>query len=258
MELQKIFNYEGARVRTMMIDDEVWFVGRDVAEVLGYKRTADAIRQHVIGEDKGVGETQTPGGKQGMTIINESGLYDLIFSSKLDGARKFRRWVTSEVLPTIRKTGSYSTKPSYMIQDEIERAKAWIVEQEEKRELELENKMKDQVIGELQPIVDYTDNILQAEGLTPIRNIAKDYGMSAQAMNKMLHRLEIQYNQSNQWLLYSDYQDKGYTQSKTTQCRKRDGSYGASMSTQWTQKGRLFLYELLKEEGILPVMEQEI
>lgn len=104
----KIFeNAEFGQMRTVTIDGEPWFVGKDVATALGYERTADAIRVHVPEDDKGVGEIQTPGGKQNMTTINESGLYALIFGSKLESAKRFKHWVTSEVLPTIRKTGSY-------------------------------------------------------------------------------------------------------------------------------------------------------
>lgn len=110
MNEMKIFNSEEfGRVRTVIVDGEVWFVGKDVAEALGYERTAEAIRQHVEEDDKGVGEMQTPGGKQNMVIINESGLYALIFGSKLPSAKRFKHWVTSEVLPSIRKTGKYET-----------------------------------------------------------------------------------------------------------------------------------------------------
>lgn len=107
-ELQ-IFNFKENKVRTLTINNEPFFVGKDVARVLGYKRTADAISGHVDEEDKGVGEIQTPGGIQKAMIINESGLYSLIFASKLDTAKTFKRWVTSEVLPSIRKQGMYMT-----------------------------------------------------------------------------------------------------------------------------------------------------
>lgn len=103
------FNFETQEVRTVIKNNEPWFVGKDAADILGYKRTADAIRQHVDDEDKGVGEIQTPGGLQQMTLVNESGLYALIFGSKLPKAKEFKRWVTSEVLPTIRKHGTYMT-----------------------------------------------------------------------------------------------------------------------------------------------------
>lgn len=108
MEQLEIFeNKEFGQVRTININGEPWFVGKDVAVALGYCDPADAIRTHVDKEDKGVGETPTPGGKQRVIIINESGLYSLILGSKLGSAKRFKRWVTSEVLPAIRKTGSY-------------------------------------------------------------------------------------------------------------------------------------------------------
>ena len=108
MEEIKIFNNpDFGDVRTVMIDGEPWFVGRDTANALGYKDTVSAIRKNVEEEDKGVCPVGTPSGTQQMTIINESGLYSLIFGSKLDSAKKFKRWVTSEVLPTLRKTGGY-------------------------------------------------------------------------------------------------------------------------------------------------------
>ncbi|MDY4500769.1 MAG: phage antirepressor KilAC domain-containing protein [Lactobacillus johnsonii] len=105
----QLFAFEGNEVRTLKINDEPYFVGNDVAKILGYSRTADAVRTHVDPEDKGVGEIQTPGGKQKLQIINESGLYSLILSSKMPNAKKFKHWVTSEVLPTIRKHGAYMT-----------------------------------------------------------------------------------------------------------------------------------------------------
>lgn len=117
MTALKIFeNTEFGRIRLVLLNDEPWIVGKDVAQALGYERTADAIRTHVDDEDKGVGEIPTPGGTQKMTIINESGMYALIFGSKLPSARRFKHWVTSEVLPTIRKTGRYSPN-TYRIQD---------------------------------------------------------------------------------------------------------------------------------------------
>lgn len=103
----QLFDFENKKVRTVEIDDIPYFVGKDVAAILGYIKTADAIRKHIDDEDKGVFTLETPGGKQRVTIINESGLYSLILSSKLPNAKKFKQWVTSEVLPTIRKTGSY-------------------------------------------------------------------------------------------------------------------------------------------------------
>lgn len=109
MNKLQLFNFEGNEVRTLKVNDEPYFVGKDVANILGYSRTADAIRSHVDPEDKGVGEIQTPGGRQKLQIINESGLYSLILSSKMPNAKRFKHWVTSEVLPAIRKHGAYMT-----------------------------------------------------------------------------------------------------------------------------------------------------
>lgn len=104
-------NEEFGSVRTLSMDGNPWFVGKDVATALGYAKPTDAVRKHVDSEDRGVSKTETPSGEQDVVIINESGLYSLILSSKLPKARAFKRWVTSEVLPTLRKTGSYSVKP---------------------------------------------------------------------------------------------------------------------------------------------------
>ena len=123
--------------------------------------------------------------------------------------------------------------------------------------LETEAKVKEQVIGELKPKADYTDKILKSDDLVTITQIAKDYGMSGQAMNKTLHNLGIQYNQSGQWLLYSKYHNKGYTHSETVDITLADGRTKVKMNTKWTQKGRLFLYNELKKIGIIPVIEQE-
>lgn len=133
------------------------------------------------------------------------------------------------------------------------------LEQEEKMEkLRLENKVKDQQIAELQPKASYYDLILQCKDLISMTEIAKDYGMSAKGMNQKLHELGVQYKQSGVWFLYAKYQDKGYTQTKTQNYNKPDGTQGVSTHMYWTQKGRLFLYDLLKENGILPMIEKNM
>ena len=109
-ELQVFKNQEFGQVRTLTLNDEPWFVGKDVAEALGYAAPRSAVSKKVDDADRGVAEMETPSGKQNMTIINESGLYALIFGSKLESAQKFKRWVTSEVLPALRKTGQYQVK----------------------------------------------------------------------------------------------------------------------------------------------------
>ncbi|EMJ5513557.1 phage antirepressor KilAC domain-containing protein [Clostridioides difficile] len=133
-----------------------------------------------------------------------------------------------------------------------------LIEQVEVNEkLQLEGKMKDQVIKELKPKADYTDMILKNKGLVTITQIAKDYGMSGKEMNKILHERGIQYKQSGQWLLYKQHQGKGYTHSETIDITRSDGMTDVKMTTKWTQKGRLFLYDLLKTNNILPDIEKE-
>lgn len=124
------------------------------------------------------------------------------------------------------------------------------------KSLSTEVNMKNQIIGELKPKVDYYDEILNNPGLVTITQIAKDYGMSGKRMNEVLHDLGIQYKQSDQWLLYSKYHGMGYTHSKTVDIVRSDGRPDVKMNTMWSQKGRIFLYETLKENGILPVIEQ--
>lgn len=128
------------------------------------------------------------------------------------------------------------------------------VERNEK--LELENNMQKQKIAEYEPKASYLDTILNNKSLVTVGQIAKDYGMSAQALNKLLHDLKVQYKQSGQWLLYSNLHDRGYTHSSTTEIEHKDGSTSVRMNTKWTQKGRLFIYDLLKDNDILPTIEQ--
>jgi hypothetical protein len=254
-ELQIFKSDEFGEVRTLNIDGEPWFVGKDVASILGYTNPQKAIRDHVDEEDKGVNEMDTPGGIQNPIIINESGLYSLILSSKLPQAKAFKRWVTSEVLPAIRKQGSYSLGVPTNFRDALYLAYQQQVTIEA---LETENAIKDQQIAELQPKADYLDTILQSKSLMTITQIAKDYGMSARTMNKKLHALGVQYKQGSQWFLYAKYQDRSYTSSETISVVQSDGREKVVMNTKWTLKGRIFLYNLLKEEGVLPMLEKEI
>lgn len=128
--------------------------------------------------------------------------------------------------------------------------------QGDKQKLIEEVNVKNQVIGELKPKADYTDKILHNTGLVTITQIAKDYGMSAQEMNQKLHELGIQFKQSGQWLLYRQFHSMGYTHSETVDITRSDGKADVKMNTKWTQKGRLFLYNKLKGNGILPIIEK--
>ena len=191
--------------------------------------------------------------------IPENIFYRLAMKAKNETAETFQAKVADEILPAIRKHGAYMTpetiekalmNPDFIIQ----LAQNLKAEQEKTKTLRLENAQKQQIIYELQPKATYYDLVLQNKSLLAITKIAKDYGMSAIALNDMLHELKVQYKMGKCWLLYQDYADKGYTQSKTHII----DSEKSEMHTYWTQKGRLFIYELLKQKkGILPLIERE-
>ena len=184
---------------------------------------------------------------RGENFLTESGVYKLIFKSRKQEAEKFQDWVTDEVLPQVRKTGGYiSTNENMSDEDILSRAL-----QIANARIEERNKQ----IKELKPKAEYTDMVLQSNNTFTITQIANDYGMSAQEFNKLLNKFEIQYKQSGQWLLYKPYKDKGYACSETTIISKGVGRVRTSMHTKWTQKGRKFIYDLLKCKGIVPTME---
>lgn len=258
-QLQIFENKEFGKIRTVEINDEPYFVGKDVADILGYTNTPKAIRDHVDDEDKLTERIVLSGQSRDMFVINESGLYSLILSSKLPTAKKFKRWVTSEVLPSIRKHGMYATDELIANPDiAIAAFQALKEEREQRQLLQFECNKQKQIIGELKPKADYTDIILQSKSLVTVTQIAKDYGMSGTAMNEMLHHYGVQYKQSGQWLLYSKYHNNGFTHSETVTITHSDGRAGTVMNTKWTQKGRLFIYNLLKSYGVLPVIERDI
>ena len=258
-QLQVFENKEFGKIRTVEINSEPYFVGKDVADILGYQNGSRDIQRHVDAEDRQNYQNGTFESNRGMTVINESGLYSLILSSKLPTAKKFKRWVTSEVLPSIRKHGMYATDELIANPDIAIAAFQALKEERKQRELlQFECNKQKQIIGELKPKADYTDIILQSKSLVTITQIAKDYGMSGSAMNEMLRRYGVQYKQSRQWLLYSKYHNNGFTHSETVTITHSDGRTDTVMNTKWTQKGRLFIYNLLKSYGILPVIEQDI
>lgn len=180
-ELVNFKNEDFGEIRTMLVDGVPYFVGRDVALALGYAKPRNAILQHVDNEDalkQGIPDSQ--GLIQQTTLINESGVYSLIFSSKLETAKSFKKWVTSEVLPSIRKSGSYSAIPSYQIDDPIKRAEKWIEEQKEKRaletkveELSIENKEMEKRIEEDAPKVIFAMAVTESKRSCLVAELAK-------------------------------------------------------------------------------------
>lgn len=257
-ELQVFDNPKFGKIRTMEFDGEPWFVGKDVTEILGYKDSINALKSHVDAEDKKGWQIATPSrGMQQATIINESGLYSLILSSKIPKAKEFKHWVTSEVLPSIRKHGMYATEELLENPDFAIAAFTALKEERDKRKkLETTVAVQEQQIAEMKPKASYYDLILNCKDLVSIGKIAKDYGKSAQWLNTLLHDKGVQYKQGDIWLLYQKYAEKGYTGTKTHNYLDEDGVTHPKTHTYWTQKGRLFVYELLKCDGIVPMIEK--
>ena len=206
------------------------FVGKDVADILGYQNGSRDINRHVDEEDRHKVMFFDGNQDKETTIINESGLYSLILSSKMPNAKKFKHWVTAEVLPAIRKHGMYAIDEILENPDLAIAALTQLKEERERRnQLECQTLIQRQQIAELLPKARYYDLILQNKNTVPITQIAKT------------------------WLLYQQYAECGYTQSRTYAIDENR----SVMHTYWTQKGRVFLYDLLKSEGTLPVIEQE-
>ncbi|MDE8291192.1 phage antirepressor [Erysipelothrix rhusiopathiae] len=259
MELQVFKNVEFGSVRTTTIGGQPYFVGKDVADILGYANTRKALIDHVDEEDKGVTKCDTLGGKQDLTIINESGLYSLILSNKMPNAKKFKRWVTSEVLPAIRKHGLYATDDLIANPDlAIAAFTALKVEREKNKELMAAVAIGQQQIAEMKPKATYYDVVLKCRDAVNISVIAKDYGWSAMRMNEYLHEKGIQFKQGDIWLLYQKYAPNGYTKTNTHIYEDSKGIKHTKVHTKWTQKGRLFIYEQLKADGIYPQIEMEV
>lgn len=252
-DLQIFKNKEFGNIRIIEKDGQPLFCGSDVAKSLGYDQPHKAISQHCrYGTKHTVPHPQSIGKEIEMVFIPEGDLYRLISKSKLPAAEQFERWVFDEVLPAIRKTGSFNQLPTG--QNLI--ALALIEANRMLEEKDSTIKVQEQLIGEMKPKVDYVDDILKNKSLLKISSIAKDYGMSGQAMNNLLHALKVQYKSGDQWLLYAKHQSSGFTSSETVSFTRTDGRTDVKLITKWTQKGRLFLYELLKKQGVVPVIER--
>lgn len=261
-KLEVFKNQEFGEIRSVTIDNEPYFVGKDVAEILGYERETKAIVDRVDSEDRFMLDNKTQSqfgielGQRGGWLINESGVYSLILSSKLPNAKKFKRWVTNEVLPAIRKHGMYAINEIIDNPDlGIAALNALKEEREKNKKLEEKSMIQTQQISELIPKASYYDVVLNCKDLVSISTISKDYGWSAKKMNKYLHEKGIQFKQGDIWLLYQKYSEKGYTSTKTHTYLDSEGQH-TKVHTYWTQKGRLFIYDLLKEDSIYPNIER--
>lgn len=275
-------NEEFGEIRTLTIDNEPWFVGKDVADILGYKDTFGALQKHVDDEDKQNCQNDSFDSPRGMIIINESGLYSLILSSKLPTAKKFKRWVTSEVLPSIRKHGAYATEvtidnilknPDFGIEllqqlkkerkekEVLQKEKETLVEEKEtlvKEKGVLQDTVDEQAetISNMAPKSYYYDMVMRNPGTVTVSTIAQDYGMSGTAFNRLLADKGIQYRKGKTWYVYNEYAEQGWIQSSTLLLGNMLRHFSKT-NMQWTQIGRLGIYDLLKKDGILPLIEKD-
>ncbi|GBU60989.1 phage antirepressor [Staphylococcus aureus] len=246
--LQRFQNSQFGDLEILTIEGKQWFPATEVAMTLGYSNPRDAINRHV--KRRGVVNhdvIDSLGRKQNKKFIDEGNLYRLISRSKLPQAEQFEEWVFDEVLPAIRKHGIYATDnvieqtlkdPDYII----------TVLTEYKKEKE-QNLLLQQEIGELKPKADYVDEILKSTGTLATTQIAADYGISAQKLNKLLHEARLQRKVNKQWVLYSEHMGKSYTESDTIPIVRSDGREDTVLQTRWTQKGRLKIHEIMTEFG---------
>ena len=206
-KVQIFSNAELGQLRTVGVNGEIWFVGKDAAEILKYANPRDALAKHIDAEDKGESQIATPSGVQTMTIINESGLYSLILSSKLETAKKFKRWITSEVLPAIRKYGSYFIQPQLLKGNEIQLIKTMADDIQElfigvKRGIAISqaidlvsvnNNLKMEALKEMLPPADHDTGFLNAT------QIGEKIGVPAKTVNKLLAKANLQYKEGKDW-----------------------------------------------------------
>ena len=263
-DLMLYHNDQFGDVRVIDRDGEPWFVAADVCRALEIRNSRDAMSR-LDDDEKGVASTDTLGGMQEMSVVNEPGLYALVLGSRKPDAKAFKRWITHEVIPSIRKHGMYAMD-NLLNNPELFFATVDKLREERQKRIMLEGKVTEQKeriaiqkqqIAEYEPKATYYDAVLASKDAVSVSVIAKDYGWNAAKLNKFLHAQGIQFKQGETWLLYEKYANLGYTKTRTFTYTKSDGEQGSNVLTKWTQKGRLFIYDLLKKNGYLPIMEME-
>lgn len=248
-QVQKMFSYRDMPIRTSMVDSQVWFVAKDVCAVLEIGNTSQALVR-LDDDERGLIITDTPSGRQQMAHVNEAGLYILVLGSKKPSAREFKRWITHEVLPSIRKHGAYMTDNA--LENAIANPDFMIGLLESLKEERLAKESLERKVVEYEPKVTYYDSILSSISAINIGQIAEDYGLNARQLNGILKAERVQHQSGGQWILYQAHRNKGLTKSSTIVV----GEHKSKLFTRWTQKGRLFIHEILAKRGINPVCDE--
>ena len=245
-ELIKVFECEDfGKVRTIVKDEIIWFVAKDVCNCLEVGNPSQALSR-LDEDEKGIILTDTLGGKQELSTVNESGLYSLVLSSRKPEAKKFKKWVTSEVLPSIRKNGGYIIEKEDDTDDDI-LARALVIAQDKIKKREERIKVLEGKVEVDKPKVEYYEKVIDSESTFTTTQIAKELFMSAKQLNLILANVGVQFKQSKQWLLYSKYQDKGYMKTRTTAYIDSNGIQQTSHISVWTEKGREFIHDLVED-----------
>jgi prophage antirepressor-like protein len=254
-EIQVFNNSEFGELEIVEINGKPYFPATKCAEILGYSNPQKAIRDHCNGVNESF--TPTAGGGQYVKFIPEGDLYRLIVRSNLPAAERFEKWVFDDVIPTIRKHGLYAADELLANPDLFINALQQLkLERTKTAALTERTAIQEQQIAEMRPKAGYYDVVLACKDTVAISVIAKDYGKTAQWMNAMLHDEGVQFKQGKIWLLYRNYAENGYTVTQTHIHPGKDGEQHSTVHTYWTQKGRLFIYGLLKSKNILPLIEK--
>ena len=250
-DLQIFNNDRFGQIRIVPVDGELMFVAKDVCDCLEITKYRDAISR-LDSDERGSVKLDTPGGKQDIAAINEYGLYNLVLSSRKPEAKEFKRWITHDVIPAIRKTGSYSISIPKSLPEAL---RAYANEVESHNATKAIVAQQEQQIAEFKPVKDYVDKILSSKSCLTITQIAADYGMSAQELNKILHEAGLQRKVGDQWILYKQHMSNGFTKSETFTFCRSDGRLDSKITTKWTQKGRLEIHNILSNLDIHAVCE---
>lgn len=237
-------NEQFGKMRTLKMGQDVWFATSDVCAALGIKNPSQTLSR-LDDDEKMTTLILNEGavsGKSQLSFVNESGLYSLVLGSRKKEAVEFKRWVTHDVLPSIRKTGGYIMGQEEMSDIEL-LSRAILVAQNQIAQ-------RDSRIAEMEPVVDFAQRCLLAEGAVTTTSIAKNYGLSANKLNQLLKGLGVQYKVGNQWVLYSQYQDCGYTETRRTPIQKKNGEVVLISETLWTPKGIEFIDRMLQSVNV--------